>query len=129
MLSNKSEKAICFGVLITSIIIIFSIVLVIFFSKTAPFVREGNYSQYFPNKQIKVVIFGTVWCQACSAARSYLKQKNVEFVDYDIEQSEFASQQYKQLAADRFPVILIGNKQIRGFHARTIDDALIELSE
>ena len=50
----------------------------------APSGSPGGGDKVVPAK-VAVVVYGASWCGACQKTRAYLKQKNVPFVDKDID--------------------------------------------
>lgn len=84
----------------------------------------GNYQAYYPNPQTKVVLYGTEWCGYCAQTRAYLKEKNIAFLDLDIEKSPEAAAQHKALGGGGVPRLLIGDNKIVGFKPQAIDQAL-----
>ncbi|MES2038980.1 MAG: glutaredoxin family protein [Pseudomonadota bacterium] len=85
---------------------------------------EGDYSAYFPDAKTKVVLYSTATCPYCAKAQDYLKAKNIAYVKLDINESEKAKQEFKQLKGEIVPMILVGNRQIRGFKPDVLDSAL-----
>ncbi len=89
-----------------------------------PAYEEGDYRAYFPNPQTKVVLYSTSWCGYCAKTRAYLQQKNIAYVDLDIEKDKDAAQQHVKLGGGGVPKLLIGNRKIQGFAPDAIDEAL-----
>ncbi len=85
---------------------------------------EGNYAQYYPDAQTKVVMYGTQSCPYCGKARELLRAKNVRFADLDVQHSPKAQKEFEQLGGTGVPVILIGNRRIQGFNQDAIEEAL-----
>ncbi|PXX39793.1 glutaredoxin family protein [Undibacterium pigrum] len=85
---------------------------------------EGDYSRYFPDAKTKVVLYATATCPYCAKTQEYLKAKNIAYVKMDINESEKARQEFKQLKGEMVPMILVGNRQIRGFNPEVLDSAL-----
>lgn len=110
------------------IIIVVGIFLGFIISKTQrnpdPAFIKGNYAQYFSQAGTKVVMYGTQTCKFCIKTREYLRAKNVQFVDRDIHSSGLASQDFKELQGEGVPLVLIGDRQIRGFNPEEFDAAL-----
>jgi transposase len=50
--------------------------------------------------------------------------RGIVFTDLDIENSELARRWHRQLGGKDVPVILIGNRQIRGFNVSALDAAI-----
>ncbi len=89
----------------------------------APYV-EGNYAAYYPNAQTKVVVYGTATCPYCLKTREFLQAKNITFVDHDVHKSDRAQKELAQLGSKAVPVVLIGDRQIRGFNPAALESAL-----
>ncbi|MBN9289211.1 MAG: hypothetical protein BGO43_09900 [Gammaproteobacteria bacterium 39-13] len=71
-----------------------------------------------------VVLYGTSWCSHCKNARAYLRSLNVEFTDYDIENSEIAKKKYTALKGKGVPLIFVGTIRIDGFNKKELEKAL-----
>jgi glutaredoxin len=80
--------------------------------------------------QPAVIIYGASWCGPCHQAASYLKQRNVAFVEKDIEQDSGAARemQAKLAKANRrggsIPVLDVRGQILIGFDPRAVDQAL-----
>ncbi|MBY0572106.1 MAG: glutaredoxin family protein [Undibacterium sp.] len=88
-----------------------------------PAYTEGNYAAYYPNAETKVVMYGTKWCAYCKKTREYLTEKNIPFLDIDIEDSVPGAAQFKALGGGSIPKVLIGERQIIGFKPDVLSDA------
>lgn len=88
---------------------------------------QGDYAAYFPDRQTKVVLYGTDWCGYCAQARAHLKANNIPFADLDIEKSESARKQHAALGGGGVPLLLIGDRKITGFNAPVLDSAIKNL--
>ncbi|MDC8759758.1 glutaredoxin family protein [Janthinobacterium fluminis] len=93
-------------------------------SMLKPAYAEGNYAAYFPDTQTKAVLYGTDWCAYCAKTRAYFKQRNIAYIDLDIEKSPEAKRQHLQLGGGGVPAVLIGKRRIQGFDAAALDAAL-----
>lgn len=89
-----------------------------------PDYSEGNFSAYYPDERVKVVLYGTETCPYCIQARKYLRTRQVAFVDLDIANSEKGRRDFSALGGTGVPLILIGNRQMTGFNRAAIDAAL-----
>ncbi len=87
----------------------------------------GDYSQQREQTQHSVILLGTAWCGYCKQARAHLQAQGVAFADLDIERSSQALAWHSELKADGVPVILVGDRQIRGFDREQIDAAIAAL--
>jgi glutaredoxin len=85
---------------------------------------SGNYSQYFPNKQTKVLVYGTQTCPYCAKTKEFLAQGSIPFLYIDLETNELGRKQFNELGGDgQVPKILIGDRQIIGFKPDAITSA------
>jgi len=85
---------------------------------------EGDYSEFYVGTKSQVILYGTTTCPFCKEARSYLKSKNISFVDYDVDLHEQGRKDFQKLNGEAVPLILIGDRKISGFNSQAIDDAL-----
>jgi len=65
----------------------------------------------------KVVMYSAEWCGVCKQAKSYFRQNNIRYTNYDIEKNESAKQRYKKMGAKGVPVIIVGKQRMNGFSA------------
>lgn len=94
----------------------------------APGYVEGDYSAQREIAQESAILLGTSWCGYCKVTREHLKARGVAFADLDVESSPMAGEWHRDLGAQGVPVILVGDRQIRGFVPAEIDDAIVALS-
>ena len=73
------------------------------------------------SKSKSVVMYSTSWCGYCKKAAKHFRKNNIPFTEYDIEKSAKGARDYKRLKGRGVPVILIGDKRMNGFSARTFD--------
>lgn len=88
---------------------------------------SANHAAYFPSPAIRVALYGTSTCAFCAKARAYLKERQITFADFDIETSEKARSEFKQLGGQGVPLLLIGDRRIEGYNSPVIDAALKKL--
>ncbi len=72
----------------------------------------------------KVIMYSTSWCGYCKKARKYFIEKNINFVDYDIERDKNAKRAYDAMGAKGVPVILVGKKRMNGFSVEGFNNLL-----
>lgn len=89
----------------------------------------GNYSAQLAESGHRVVLLGTKWCGFCEKTRKHLSGLGVEYADLDIENSEAAAEMHRKLGAKGVPVLLVGDRQIRGFRPNVIDAALRAIND
>jgi glutaredoxin len=77
-----------------------------------------------------VILYGTAWCGFCKAARAYLKERGVAFVDKDVEKDGHAAQELMRkmaaagLAPGGVPVIDVHGTLLQGFDRARLDALL-----
>lgn len=71
-----------------------------------------------------VVIYTTNYCPYCSAAKSLLRSKNVEFVEIDVTDDPARRTEMERLSSRKtVPQIFVDGKPIGGYDdARCLDD-------
>lgn len=63
----------------------------------------------------RVIMYSTSWCGYCKKAREYFRQSGVRYVEYDIEESLRAREQYDALGGKGVPLIVVGRMKMNGF--------------
>jgi len=68
----------------------------------------------------KVILYATKWCGYCKKARSLLTENNIQFYEYDIEESQEGAKQHKSLGGKGIPVLLINGEVLKGYNPSKI---------
>ncbi len=63
----------------------------------------------------KVVMFSATYCPACRHAKSFFKEHNIAFMEFDIEKSVSARGYFDRLGGRGTPLLLINNHRMTGF--------------
>lgn len=72
-----------------------------------------------------VTVYSADWCAFCHAAMDYLKSRNVEFTEKNVEKNqEFAQEAVEKSGQMGIPVLEIDGQIIVGFDRQRIDTAL-----
>ena len=66
-------------------------------------------------RSMGVTMYSTDWCPHCKRARDYFTAKGIAFTEVDIEKSEAGNREYKTFAGKGVPLIVVGDKVMRGF--------------
>lgn len=74
--------------------------------------------------QPEVVLYATSWCGYCAKARDFFRENRIEYIELDVEKSEIARDAHRQLGGGGVPVIMVGDKVIRGFNQPELRRAL-----
>ena len=75
----------------------------------------------------KTIVYSTNWCTYCKQAKTYLKNKGVEFVEKNIEEDDSAREELLEKTGGVFlgvPIIEINGELLQGFDSNQIDLAL-----
>jgi glutaredoxin len=73
----------------------------------------------------KVEIYTAPWCGACKKAKQWLREKNIPFQEYDIQNDGNAALRMKKLGGDSaIPFAIINGNTIEGFSAYRYSSAL-----
>jgi len=78
-------------------------------------VTYESLGSYKPPNEKRVVMYSTSWCGYCKKARSYFAKQGVRYVEYDIEKSTRAREEFDSLGGKGVPLILVGGTKMRGF--------------
>ncbi|MCD1295602.1 NrdH-redoxin [Methanocella sp. CWC-04] len=74
-----------------------------------------------------IKIYSQPTCPACNEVKEYLKNKGIEFVDYDVTKDRDAlNEMIKTHKVRVTPLILIGDKKLIGFDVLELENALAE---
>ena len=63
----------------------------------------------------QVVLYATEWCPHCKRAKKYFGDNGIAFTERDVEKSPAAKREFKRLGGKGVPLILVGEKIMRGF--------------
>jgi glutaredoxin len=69
----------------------------------------------------RITMYSTDWCPHCKNARNYFTEKGIRFTEYNVETSEAGRKEYEALGGGGVPVIVVGEKVMRGFSARSFE--------
>ncbi|CEN79428.1 glutaredoxin family protein [Paraclostridium sordellii] len=72
----------------------------------------------------KVEIFSSDTCIKCVEVKKYLKEKNVEYTEYNISKNEEARRNLIKLGYMSVPVLLIDGNHVLGFDVNRINQLL-----
>lgn len=74
---------------------------------------------------MSVVIYTTPSCGFCQLAKSYFREKNIDFTEYDVSRDQAkAEEMVRKSGQFGVPVIEINGKLIVGFNRSEIEKAL-----
>jgi glutaredoxin len=70
--------------------------------------------------QPEVILYATEWCGYCAATRDFFSANGIRFTELDTEKTAAGYEGYKKLGGNGVPLIVVGDKVIRGYN----EDAL-----
>ena len=68
-----------------------------------------------------ITMYSTDWCGHCKNARTYFASKGIRYNDIDVEKSESGRKEFKELGGGGVPLIIVGDKVMRGFSAKSFE--------
>ena len=71
-----------------------------------------------------VTMFSTTWCPHCKRAKAYFAQKGVGYREVDIEASDAGRREFEQYGGSGVPLIIVGERRMRGFDPGAMDRML-----
>jgi len=95
-----------------------SLIVILFFSFfTASFAMADNASstKAQTDEARKVVMFSSTYCPACGQAKSFFKEHDIAYLEFDIEKSTAARSYFDRLGGRGTPFLLINNRRMQGF--------------
>jgi len=93
----------------------------------APEHIEADFSALRGETGTQVVMFSTSTCSYCRDARDFLKREHIQYKDFIIDQSPDAKARFRSLGGGGVPLLLIGDRAVRGFRETEIRQALAAL--
>lgn len=60
-------------------------------------------------------IYTAEWCGSCKRAKNYMREKDITFVEYDIEKDPHGRNEYRMLGGRGVPFITCGDQKMHGF--------------
>lgn len=71
-----------------------------------------------------VIMLGAWWCSYCYQAKRYFQKNDIDYCEYDMENTEAGRQLYNDSGGGAIPVMLIGEYRLQGFDEAQIEAAL-----
>ncbi len=75
-------------------------------------------------KHDNVVLYATSWCGYCKKTRAFLAENDIQYTEYDVENSEEGRQQFEALGGNGVPVLDIRGTVVHGFSIKKFTEAL-----
>lgn len=80
----------------------------------------------------KIVLYSVSWCPHCKAAKEYLTQNNIPFINRDVELDDAAMDDLtKKYKSQGVPVIVLGNDEVvlNGFDQQKLEKAIRDVQK
>jgi len=71
-----------------------------------------------------VIMLGAWWCTYCYQAKKYFQKNNINYCEYDMENTDEGKRLYQASGGGAVPILLIGEYQLNGFSRQQVDAAL-----
>lgn len=71
-----------------------------------------------------VIMLGAWWCTYCYQAKKYFQHNNIDYCEYDMENTTTGKRLYEEHGRGAVPILLIGEYQLNGFSEQQIETAL-----
>lgn len=91
---------------------------------SGPKVVIGDYHKYVENSEYKIKLYGADWCVFCKRLMSYFKRNNIDFTYANVEKDLGYKAEYKELKGTGYPLVIIGDALIKGYHEEAIEAEL-----
>ena len=72
----------------------------------------------------KIEVFSSDTCKQCIDLKRYLKENNIQYIEYNISRDSNARKNLIELGYMSVPVLLINNEHVLGFDKTRIDKLL-----
>ena len=76
-----------------------------------------------------VIMLGAWWCTYCYQAKRYFQQNDIDYCEYDMENTAEGKRLYQESGGGAVPVLFIGEYQLSGFSEQQIEAALALLNK
>lgn len=72
----------------------------------------------------QVIIYIAHTCSRCNDVKAYFENKDIEFVEKDVQKSQEAKNELLSMGYRNVPIILIGDDEVVGFNKNKLDKLL-----
>ena len=105
------------------LILALAFIAIFLFSKHEPVATVDCTPEIIANKP-DVVMLGAWWCTYCYQAKKYFQHNNINYCEYDMENTTIGRQLYEENGGGAVPILLIGKYRLQGFNEQQIEQAL-----
>lgn len=76
-----------------------------------------------------VIMLGAWWCRYCYQAKRYFQKNNINYCEYDMENTDTGRRLYRENGGGAVPILLIGEYRLNGYSEQQIETALTALNK
>ena len=74
---------------------------------------------------MSVLVYSTPNCPHCNRAKTYLREQNIQFSEYDVSKDRLRAREMVEISGQNsVPTLVVNGRVIVGFEPKLIDDAL-----
>src|SRR5690606_11764371 len=84
--------------------------------------RVPESTRYVSDQQS--LLYATYRCGYCARTRKYFQERNISYLEYDIEKSREGRAQYDRLQGKGVPLLVVNGEVIRGYNPAAIEQAM-----
>lgn len=84
-------------------------------NNTTRFSSHSHFVNVNQQKKQRVILYSANHCGFCVQARNYFRANSIPYVEYNIDKSRAALNQFRAMKAFGTPLILQGKRQLVGF--------------
>jgi len=110
------------------LILALAFIAILLFSKHEPVATVDCTPEIIASKP-DVIMLGAWWCTYCYQAKKYFQHNDINYCEYDMENTTIGRQLYKENGGGAVPILLIGKYRLQGFSEQQIEQALALLNE
>lgn len=88
----------------------------------APYMVNAHAAEPAVHKAMpSIELYSASYCGECKRAKAYMKNKGIEFVDYDIENDIDKRREFYARGGVAIPLLFIHGKKMEGFDAQRLE--------
>lgn len=76
-----------------------------------------------------IVMLGAWWCTYCYQAKKYFQRNDINYCEYDMENTIIGKRLYEENGGGAVPIMLIGEYRLQGFDQQQIEEAISLLNK
>ena len=105
------------------LIVIFMLGAIVYLSRQEP-VNTIDCTPEIMAQRPDIVMLGAWWCTYCYQAKRYFQRNDINYCEYDMENTIIGKRLYEENGGGNVPIILIGEHRLRGFNQQQIEEAI-----